>query len=209
MAQQESKNQNQGKSTPSTSGQSGAATQRSMDRRNAEHKTSADGLMDQVRSTAADAYGTATSKASEKLEEQKSTLTSGLSSVADNIRRLGRNLGEEGDDSGITKAAATYGDTAAEKLEQAARYFEHHDVEAIYRDVENLARQNPTIFVGGAFALGFLAARFFKSTNPRSFSGVRGNRRVSGNMASTPQTGNAAASRKTNPMGGGTPGTNL
>ncbi len=132
--------------------------------------TSDKSLMNQVRSTAADAYGTATSKAAEKLEEQKSTLTSSLTSVADNIRKLGKNFGDEGAEGGLAKSAATYGDTAADKIEQAAKYFEKHDVEAIYHDVEDLARQNPAIFVGGAFALGFLAARFLKSTSSRSRS---------------------------------------
>ena len=137
-------------------------------------------LMEQVKNTAAGAYGTATSKATEKLEEQKSTLTSSLTSVAETVRKLGRNLGEEGPESGLSSSAATYTDTAAQKIEQAAKYFERHDVEAIYHDVEDLARQNPAIFIGGAFALGFLAARFLKSSNTRSLGGTRGGRHLTG-----------------------------
>jgi hypothetical protein len=195
MAQQDTKNQGQSTSSSSTQGgQGGSATKRSLSSPESTSDLSATSqgtsgytngrsdknLIEQVKSTAADAYGTATSKATEKLEEQKSSFSSSLTSVAENIRKIGRNLGEEGPESGLTSSAATYTDTAADKIEQAARYFERHDVEAIYHDVEDLARQNPAIFIGGAFALGFLAARFLKSSNTRSLSGTRGGRRLTG-----------------------------
>ena len=191
MAQQNTKDQGRSATSSSTQGgQGGTAAKRSM----APASTASDqptgdrgytnggsdkNLIEQVKSTAAGAYGTATSKATEKLEEQKSSLTTSLTSVAENIRKLGRNLGEESSD-GLTSSASTYTDTAADKIEQAARYFERHDVEAIYHDVEDLARQNPAIFIGGAFALGFLAARFLKSSNTRSLSGGCGRRSLTG-----------------------------
>jgi len=36
----------------------------------------------------------------------------------------------------------------------------------LMRDVEHFAHKNPAVFLGGAFALGILAARFLKSGNP-------------------------------------------
>ena len=124
----------------------------------------ASGLVDQVRSSASDTFRTVKSNTTAKLEEQKSTLATGLTSVADGIRQLGSNLsgGEQNDP--LTRIAADYSETAADKLRTAADYFNSHDVETMYRDVESLARRNPAIFVGGAFALGFLAARFLKSS---------------------------------------------
>ena len=194
MAQQNTRDQERSTtlSSGTQSGQGGTAAKRSMSPASTTggQETTGDrghinggsdkNLIEQVKNTAAGAYGTATSKATEKLEEQKSTLTSSLTSVADNIRKLGQNLGEESSESGLTSSASTYTDTAADKIEQAARYFERHDVEAIYHDVEDLARQNPAIFIGGAFALGFLAARFLKSSSTRSLSGNRGRRSLTG-----------------------------
>jgi len=38
-------------------------------------------------------------------------------------------------------------------------------------DAERLAHRQPALFVGGAFALGLLAARFLKSSKPRPSTG--------------------------------------
>jgi hypothetical protein len=129
-----------------------------------------DGVMRHVRSTATEAYDSATSKAAQKLEEQKATLSGGLSNVASNFRRLGEDLEANNADDQISRLTAEYSQLAANKLERAVGYFENKDVNAVYRDFENLARQYPAWFVGGAFAFGFLAARFLKSSDQRMYS---------------------------------------
>ena len=132
------------------------------------------GLIHQVKSTASEAYGTATAKATEKLEEQKSNLSGGLSNVATNVRQLGDNLGTSGSNDQIAKLTSEFSTAAAEKIERAANYFDQKDLKAMYHDVETLARNNPALFIGGAFALGFLAARFFKSSGPKQFTRAAG-----------------------------------
>jgi hypothetical protein len=94
--------------------------------------------------------------------------------VADNIRQLGSNLqgGPQADP--LTRIAADYSETAAEKLRTAADYFNTHDVNTMYRDVEGIARRNPAVFLGGAFALGFIAARFLRSSSPGAGQGISG-----------------------------------
>ena len=42
------------------------------------------------------------------------------------------------------------------------------------RDLESFARRNPAIFIGAAFGVGFLVARFLKSTPPNSYSAAAG-----------------------------------
>lgn len=139
-----------------TSGQSGtgAATARS--------------LVDQAKETAGQAYGAVTDKAAGKIDEQKATLADGLSSVADSIRQASQNLGGAQADNQIAQYAGRYTKTAADKVEQIARYFDTHDTRAMVRDVEGFARRNPAIFIGAAFGLGILAARFLKSS-PKSY----------------------------------------
>lgn len=163
---------------PDKSGSTSGAIGSTSTRTSGTHDMSADstrtgtgsphGLVDQVRSSASETFQTVKSNTASKLEEQKSTLASGLTTVADNIRQLGSNLsgGEQRDP--LTRIAADYSETAAVKLREAADYFNSHDLETMYHDVEGLARRNPAIFVGGAFALGFIAARFLKSTSPRN-----------------------------------------
>ena len=125
------------------------------------------GLVDQAKETAGQAYNAVTDKAAGKIDEQKATLADGLSSVADSIRQASTNLAGPQVDNQIAQYAGQYTKTAAEKLEQVARYFETKDTRAMVRDVEGFARRNPAIFVGAAFGVGILLARFLKSSTPR------------------------------------------
>jgi len=42
------------------------------------------------------------------------------------------------------------------------------------RDLESFARRNPALFIGAAFGVGFLVARFLKSTPPESYTAAAG-----------------------------------
>lgn len=121
-------------------------------------------LLSQAKSTAGEAYDKVAEKATSTIEEKKADLTGGLTSVADSIRQVGNNLNQSTDSGAVTEYSKQYANTAAEKLESVARYFDNKDLKAIARDAESFARRNPAIFLGGAFALGILAARFFKSS---------------------------------------------
>jgi ElaB/YqjD/DUF883 family membrane-anchored ribosome-binding protein len=127
-------------------------------------KNAGNALLEQAKSTAGDAYGKISEKANTALDEKKAGLTGGLSSVADSIRTAADSLGKNADQNHVTRYSAQYANTAAQKLEQTANYFENNDLKAMARDAENFARRNPAIFLGGAFVLGVLAARFFKSS---------------------------------------------
>ena len=118
---------------------------------------------DQAKETAGQAYEAAAEKATTKLEEQKTTLSGGLSTVADSVRKVSENLRGPDVKDGISKFTAEYSDVAAKKIENIANYFDQKNVRDMYTDVENFARRNPAVFVGGAFALGLLLSRFLKS----------------------------------------------
>lgn len=123
-------------------------------------------LMDQARSAAGTAYEAVADKANSTIEEKKAGLTGGLTSVADTIRQVGDGLNRGDDQNPVAEYSAQYAETAAAKLEQVAGYFENKDLRAMARDLESFARRNPAVFLGSAFALGVLAARFFKSSAP-------------------------------------------
>lgn len=122
---------------------------------------------------ASKAYGIAAQKATEAIDERKANFTEGLTSVADTIRQIGGNLSEAQEPTGVANIAAQYTNTAADKVEQLTGYLERRDFKGLVRDLEDLAHKNPAIFLGGAFAVGILAARFFKSGSQQSSSSSR------------------------------------
>lgn len=143
-----------------------AATQAEVTEAGDAIKDTAQGLIDKAKDTAGQAYEMAAEKAAEKLDEQKAVVTSGLASVADSIKQVGETLRETDEQTGVTEITAKYGDRLAGQIEQISNYFEKNDLRGIVRDVEDFARKNPAVFIGGAFALGILAARFLKSSTP-------------------------------------------
>ncbi|MDQ3130186.1 MAG: hypothetical protein M3Q99_05430 [Acidobacteriota bacterium] len=145
-------------------------------------KETAKGLLDQAKSTAGQAYGVAAEKATTKIEEKKTDLASGLTSVADTIRQVSSTLRETDEQTGVTDTAAKYSDSLAKQIEQVSNYFERNDVREMVGDVEKFARKNPIVFIGGAFAVGLLAARFLKSSG----SGQSSSKGLKGRNLNTP-----------------------
>jgi hypothetical protein len=164
---------------------------------------------DQAKETAGQAYEAATETAATKLDEQKSTLSGGLSTVADSVRQVSDNLGSAKTDSGLAGSAAKYTETAAKRIEDVASYFETKSVRDMARDLESFARRNPAVFLGAAFGLGLLAARFLKSTptgqferrgdERGSFDTGRANRSLDSGSTSTDRTSSSASTPNVTP----------
>ncbi|HEY9515791.1 MAG TPA: hypothetical protein VIQ74_08945, partial [Gemmatimonadaceae bacterium] len=57
-----------------------------------------------------------------------------------------------------------YVEKAANRVEQLADYVQNTDASEMADRFENFARREPGIFLGGAFTLGLLGARFIKSS---------------------------------------------
>ncbi|MEO6051397.1 MAG: hypothetical protein ABIP78_08705 [Pyrinomonadaceae bacterium] len=127
-------------------------------------KVTAGSLVDKAKVSAGDAYGAVAEKASSVINEHKSEFSVGLTGVADTVRRVSGAITEGDTKNAVTEYAAQYSETAAEKLEGVAQYFETTDLKGMARDVESYGRRNPAIFLGAAFAIGVLAARFIKSS---------------------------------------------
>ncbi len=92
------------------------------------------------------------------LENRKDQAAERLSHVAEAVRRSGRNM--EGEDEKV----ARYTTMAADRIEDLAGYLRRRDVESFMDQAERFARKRPEVFLGGAFALGFLMSRFIKSS---------------------------------------------
>ncbi len=100
-------------------------------------------------------------QASSLVSNQLGYASSQVSSVARALSAAGKELRNE--EQG-TLAQVT--DQAATQLENISNYLSNGDINGIIYDVEDFARREPALFVGGALAAGILLARFFKSSQP-------------------------------------------
>ncbi len=63
---------------------------------------------------------------------------------------------------------ADVADSVGRQIDRVAGYLRDSDGRTITRDIESLARRKPALVFAGAFALGLVAARFLKSSDPGS-----------------------------------------
>lgn len=106
------------------------------------------GLMDRVEDSATSQLGA-----------QKDRATDGIGSVAQAVRQSTRQLREQ-----QHETIAQYVEQAADQLERFASRMKERNVGDLARDAQDLARRRPALFIGSAFALGLLGARFLKSS---------------------------------------------
>ena len=84
----------------------------------------------------------------------------GLDKVASTVRRLSTDM--QFDQPQIANVAMT----AADQADKVAQYLRDTDARQIISNVEDTARRQPLIFIGGAFLLGLAAARLMKAGSP-------------------------------------------
>ena len=101
--------------------------------------------------------------ATSRIETQKQKAADGLGGVARAIRDTTDQLRGEG-----RAAAADYARQAAEQLERLSDRINQQDLDDVVAGVQRFARRQPAAFVGAAFAVGLLGARFFKSSSERN-----------------------------------------
>ena len=126
-------------------------------------------------------------QATSQLESQKQRATGNLSSVAHALHQTGDQLHQQ--DQG---RIGDYAHQAADHVERFSGYLRNRDVNQMIGEAEGLARREPALFLGGAFALGLLAARFLKSSSQpdqqRSSSSPSLGRRTPGQSSTYPRT---------------------
>lgn len=73
----------------------------------------------------------------------------------------------------------------ADGLDSLAQALDANSLNDLSREVQDFARRNPALFIGGAALAGFMAGRFLRS------SGEHGERAYMGSSRDTPQSGRA------------------
>lgn len=125
-----------------------------------EVKEQAQQVTQQTQEKAGQAMEQVREQTKSQLAGQKEQAAGGLNSVAQALRQSGQHLREQ--DQG---AIGQYADKTAEHVERFSGYLREKDVEQLVNEVEGFARRKPALFLGGAFALGLMGARFLKSSN--------------------------------------------
>jgi hypothetical protein len=116
-------------------------------------------VKDQVVGQARTTLQQARDRAGSSLGESKTQFADQFGSVAAALRRTTEHLRSEDQQriAGLTE-------TVARQVDQVADYLRTKDARAMRSDLENLARRQPALILGGALVLGLIGARFLKSS---------------------------------------------
>lgn len=115
----------------------------------------------QLGDTARNFADTAKDKLGDAVSERKSIGADYIGSIAQATKQAA--MAFEND----LPQAAQYIRQASEQIQGVADNVRERDVRELVGEVQQFARQQPTLFFGGAVVLGFAALRFFKSTPPK------------------------------------------
>src|SRR4051812_27304224 len=102
-------------------------------------------------------------QATSQVGMQQQRLAGTLNTVATALHDASRELRSQ-DEGPI----ADYVDSAASQVEHFANTLREQDLEQLMTTTAQFARRQPALFLGAAFALGFAATRFIKSSTPSS-----------------------------------------
>lgn len=115
-------------------------------------------VVDQAKTTFRQARDQATSSLADS-RRQAADQVGGLASA---LHSAGQHLRSE-----QQERIAGLADSFADQVDQVSAYLRDVDLQRVARDVEGLARRQPALVFGAAFAIGLLGARFLKSSEKR------------------------------------------
>jgi len=96
------------------------------------------------------------------LLQQKDRSVGGLKRLSSAIHDAAAKLDEEGD-----HTLAEYTDLLGNQVDKAADYLRRRDPSSVLHDLENVARRQAGLIIGGMFVTGLIVARFIKSAQRR------------------------------------------
>jgi hypothetical protein len=129
----------------------------------ADHGTT-DSVKTKAREFAGKAQETAKTKARSTVDSQKSKAADTIGTVAQTLRGSTDQLRDQNQEQ-----IGQYIASAADQMERLAEYLRTTETDELVRKAEEIARRQPALFLGGAFALGILSARFLKSSRRAQF----------------------------------------
>jgi hypothetical protein len=137
---------------PGGNAQSGEVTQQA--KQQGQH------LAQQARQQAGELANRGGEQVKSQLANQKHEASQRLTPVQVALRETAQQLRKQGQ-----TPVAQYADKASDQVERFSGYLRETSVEEITDQARGFARRRPALFLGGALTLGFLAARFLKSSS--------------------------------------------
>jgi len=143
-------------------------------------------VTDQVQEQAGRLVDQARQQLTTQVATQKDRAAGGLETAAGLLRGAGEQLRALDQ-----PAIAQYVDSAAERAQEFSEQLRTQDVGQLVEATERFARRQPALFAGSALALGYLASRFFLSSERRqdTSSGQQGDQTRYQGTASSPSYG--------------------
>jgi len=121
------------------------------------------GAVEQAKDTARHLAGQAKEQTTQRVQsglmQGKTRAASSLGAVAETLRQSTQQLRDQNQ-----AGAGQYVERAADQVQRLSDYLQNTDVHDMVDSVERVARRQPALFLGSAFALGLLGARFLKNT---------------------------------------------
>jgi hypothetical protein len=124
--------------------------------------------MDKAQQLAGQVQQKATQRVESGLTRGKTQAAQTLTTLADSLISTGQQLRERNQE-----PVSRYVDQVADKVQRFSNYLQNTEVNEIVDRTEQFARRRPALFLGGAFALGLLGARFLKSSKRNVESSAR------------------------------------
>jgi hypothetical protein len=121
----------------------------------------AEEAMEQTRGMVGQMFGDVRNAAEEMLEERKERAAESVQGVADALRRTAGNLKSE------NETIARYAEQAAETVARFSDTVRERRLGDMVADLDDFARRQPTLFLVGAVAAGFIAGRFMAASAER------------------------------------------
>jgi hypothetical protein len=121
-------------------------------------------VKNRVQDVAGQAKGETREQLRTQISQRSTQAGEQVSSAAEAMRRTSEQLRTDGKDS-----VAKLIDSVADRGERLGTYLTRSDGDQILRDIEDLARRQPWLFVGGSAVAGFLSSRFLKASSRRRY----------------------------------------
>lgn len=125
-------------------------------------KEKASEVVSTAQQTVSEKASQARQKGMSQLAQRKTQAADSLSDVSEAVSQVGGQLRQSNHES-----LAQYAEMATEQVDRFASYLRQRDVGEMLDQVQDFARRQPAVILGGAFVLGVIGARFFKSSAPQ------------------------------------------
>ena len=133
-----------------------------------ETQSLADEAKERAHDVARDAKGRTREQLRSQLAERSTQVGEQTSSAAQAMRQASSQLRKDGNE-----RVAGMIDAVADRGQRLGDYLRDADGEHLLRDVEEFARRQPWLMVGGSAVLGFLGSRFMKASSHGRYQSSR------------------------------------